>query len=138
MKVTLLYNTPLWVAAHAIRHCWQSHEKSDTTCDEKDNCNFYYASGIEGHKDVCYSCSGYTCGINDKKLIDRIGNKHKHSSTLEHLVYSFDIINFSRAVLQELSRHRLASPSVKSTRYTLKELKEELPFDTNEQESFIS
>jgi len=46
----------------------------------------------------------------------------------EHLVYTFYITDFSRAVLQELSRHRMASPSVKSTRYTLKELKTEQPF----------
>ena len=35
----------------------------------------------------------------------------------------------SRALLQELARHRVASLSVKSTRYTLKELKKELKFE---------
>jgi thymidylate synthase (FAD) len=64
-------------------------------------------------------------GTSDKELIDRIGNKYKHASTLEHLNYSFDIDGISRACLQELARHRHASLSVKSTRYTLKELKEE-------------
>jgi thymidylate synthase (FAD) len=43
-----------------------------------------------------------------------------------HLTYSFDISGVSRALLQELARHRIASPSVKSTRYTLKELKDEV------------
>jgi thymidylate synthase (FAD) len=47
---------------------------------------------------------------------------------MEHLVYTFYIQGVSRALLQELARHRLASPSVKSTRYTLKELKEGEPF----------
>ena len=42
-----------------------------------------------------------------------------------HLYYTFYLQNTSRAVLQELARHRQASPSVKSTRYTLKELKKE-------------
>ena len=42
--------------------------------------------------------------------------------------YTFFIEGISRALLQELSRHRTLSPSVKSTRYTLKELKEEQPF----------
>lgn len=59
-----------------------------------------------------------------KERIHRVGNKNKHSSTLEHLNYSFDIDGISRACLQELARHRHASLSVKSTRYTLKELKD--------------
>jgi len=42
----------------------------------------------------------------------------------KHLFYTFYIKGISRALLQELARHRLASLSVKSTRYTLKELKE--------------
>jgi len=53
----------------------------------------------------------------------RVGNKFKHASTLEHVNYTFDIDGVSRALLQELARHRHASLSVKSTRYTLKELK---------------
>ena len=93
MEVTLMHNTPLDVCAHAIRTCWQSFDKSD-----------------EG-------------GEKDKALIDRVGNKYKHASTLEHLVYTFYIKGISRALLQELARHRVASLSVKSTRYTLKELK---------------
>ena len=98
MQVTLLQHTSLTVCASAIRTCWQSFDKSD-----------------EG-------------GQKDRDLIDRVGNKFKHASTLEHLVYTFYIQGISRALLQELSRHRLASPSVKSTRYTLKELKAEEPF----------
>lgn len=98
MQVTLLHNTPLDVCAHAIRTCWQSFDKSD-----------------EG-------------GERDRALIDRVGNKYKHASTLEHLVYTFYIQGVSRALLQELARHRLASLSVKSTRYTLKELKAVEPF----------
>ena len=47
---------------------------------------------------------------------------------VEHLSYSFDIDGISRAVLQELARHRIASYTVKSTRYTLQELKNEEPF----------
>lgn len=102
MTVTLLHHTSLQVCSHAIRTCWQSFEKGD-----------------EG-------------GEKDKELIDRVGNKFKHASTLEHLVYTFYIQGISRALLQELARHRMASPSVKSTRYTLKELKAETPFDEND------
>ncbi len=98
MQVTLLYHTPLLICANAIRTCWQSFDKSD---------------------------SG---GEKDKELIDRVGNKFKHASTLEHLHYNFYIKGISRALLQELARHRMASLSVKSTRYTLKELKSEVEF----------
>lgn len=94
MKITLLHNTPLNICAHAIRTCWQSFDKSDDG----------------GEKDLA--------------LIDRVGNKFKHASTLEHITYNFYIQGISRALLQELARHRIASLSVKSTRYTLKELKE--------------
>ena len=98
MKVELLQHSSIEICAHAIRTCWQSFDKSD-----------------DG-------------GEKDKELIDRVGNKFKHASTLEHLTYTFYISGVSRALLQELARHRMASPSVKSTRYTLKELKEEDTF----------
>ncbi len=105
MDIKLLHYTPLEVCSMAIRTCWQSFDKSDNG------------------------------GERDKALIDRVGNKYKHSSTLEHLVYTFYIKGISRACLQELARHRMASLSVKSTRYTLKELKDTKPFDTNDFES---
>ncbi|WP_300764872.1 FAD-dependent thymidylate synthase [Helicobacter sp. UBA3407] len=93
MQITLLNYTELNICAHAIRTCWQSFEKGDNG------------------------------GEKDKELIYRVGNKFKHASTLEHLYYTFYIQGISRATLQELARHRIASLSVKSTRYTLKELK---------------
>ena len=50
---------------------------------------------------------------------------------IDHIFYNFHIEGISRACLQEMMRHRhRASPSVKSTRYTLKELKQEEPFIT--------
>ncbi|HEC1573044.1 TPA: FAD-dependent thymidylate synthase [Campylobacter upsaliensis] len=105
MRVTLLFHTPLSVCSHATRTCWQSFEKGD--------------------------CGGEK----DKELIDRVGNKFKHASTLEHLNYSFYIQEISRACLQELARHRHASFSVKSTRYTLKELRNEAKFRENDFEN---
>ncbi|MDA3047196.1 FAD-dependent thymidylate synthase [Campylobacter sp. VBCF_05 NA6] len=95
MEVKLLNFTPLWVCSNAIRTCWQSFERGDNG----------------GEKDLA--------------LINRVGNEMKHSSTLEHIFYNFYIKGISRALLQELARHRMASLSVKSTRYTLKELRNE-------------
>lgn len=47
---------------------------------------------------------------------------------LKHLGYTFQISGFSRALLHEFSRACTWKPTVKSTRYTLKELKAEFPF----------
>ncbi len=96
--VELKHYTPLQICSDAIRECWQSQDKSDNL------------------------------GPKDKELIKRVACKFKHSSTLEHITYNFRIEGISRAVLQELARHRMTNLSVKSTRYTLKELKNELPF----------
>jgi len=115
MTVELLHHTPLWVAARAIRTCWNSHHKSDSGMHNQSRPEIYGEAGPK-----------------DKDLIERVGNKNKHASTLEHLVYSFAISGISRAVLQELARHRIASLSVKSTRYTLKELKDEPSFSVTE------
>ncbi len=60
----------------------------------------------------------------DLERMDRVANKFKHASTIEHVTYNFYIKGISRALLQELARHRMANISVKSTRYTLKELKD--------------
>lgn len=114
MTVELIYNTPLWVCSKAIRRCWASEDKSDTKLD----------------KSYPFGTGNLICGVKDKELIERVGNKNKHKSTLEHLVYTFDIDGAPRYVLQELARHRIASYSVKSSRYTIKEIKDEEPFCT--------
>jgi thymidylate synthase (FAD) len=113
--IVILHNyTPLWVCSNSIRKCWDSCDRSDT---------IHYTDSI---------------GPKDRALIYRVALENKHGSVSEHLVYNFEIKNISRACLQELARHRIASLSVKSTRYTLKELKGESPFteytDLNHQE----
>ena len=99
MTVNLLHSTPLSYVAHGMRMSHDNHDKSDS--------------------------NGYVIGPKDLALIDRVGNKLKHASTLEPLQYIFDIDGISRACLQELARHRIASLTVKSTRYTLNELRSE-------------
>jgi len=133
-KVKLLHVTPLWIAAHAIRKSKDSYDKSDTKawlqCSE---CYLgRYVPLVEADK--CPNCgskhvsTNIIIGNKDRELIYRIANKYKHSSTIEHIIATFDISNISRALLQELSRHRIASLTVKSTRYTLKKLSDEEPF----------
>jgi thymidylate synthase (FAD) len=145
MKVDLLNYTPLWVASDGIRTCWASQDKSDTISDTWicENCGYQTTDvplndmgAIE-----CPECGDYDIafyrkkmGKKDKDLVERVGNKNKHKSTLEHLYYNFHITGISRACLQELARHRIASLSVKSSRYTLKELKEEGIFNNFDNE----
>ena len=99
IKVTLLHHTPLHICSDGARTCWSSQDKSDTD----------RISSVIGPKDLA--------------LIDRVGNKFHHASILEHVSMNFFIEGISRACLQELARHRHASLSVKSSRYTLTELK---------------
>lgn len=70
---------------------------------------------------ICYNSKGDNMGERDTTLLRNI-IKNEHTSTLEHCVFTFHISGISRACLQELVRHRIASYSVKSTRYTLKEI----------------
>ena len=92
-KITLLHHTPLEVCSHAIRTCWSSFDKSDRA-----------GEGLE-------------------KLIKSRKGTLYHTQRAERLSYTFFIQGISRACLQELARHRIASYSVKSSRYTLAELK---------------
>lgn len=111
IKVTLLHHTPLYIASDGARTCWSSQDKSDTPKPQASK------SGK-----VTYVPS---IGPKDLELLDRVGNRFHHASILEHISMNFFIDGISRACLQELARHRIASLSVKSTRYTLKELKNE-------------
>lgn len=87
-----------------------------------------FDNAIEGMK----TCTASTESNLDKLIktlktkVLRIGaektlHNPAHMSILEHCVYSFKL-KFSRAVLQEIARHRIASLSVQSTRYALKKL----------------
>lgn len=84
--------TPIWIAAYAARTCTASEEKS-----------------------MCPDLA------DDTDLLKRCIKKG-HESVLEHIVFTFVLDGFSRGLLQELARHRMASPSVQSTRWTLKKL----------------
>lgn len=81
----------------AIRTCWDSFDRQDSWWDG----------------------NGFNLGPNDKQLVQTIIN-NGHTSTLEHLIFTFDVKGITRAMLQELARQRIASLSVRSTRYTLK------------------
>lgn len=88
MQTKLLHYTPLHLASSAIRMSKDNHNLSDNG----------------GPKDIA--------------LIDRVGNKMKHSSTLEFLTYVWDV-EMSTKTLLAFSRHRIGvSLTMRSTRYT--------------------
>lgn len=132
IKVTLLHHTPLYIASDGARTCWSSQDKSDTTYLKK--CGDCESTNINSVAMMCNECESEridiikTIGPKDLALLDRVGNQYHHGSILEHVSFNFFIDGISRACLQELARHRLASLSVKSSRYTLKELKDEPAF----------
>ena len=84
----------------------------------------------------CYGNEPHSDSEKVKARINRVANVSKHASTIEHLNYSFDIDGISRACLQEVVRHRVSSYTVKSSRYTLQELKDEKEFDIRSYEDF--
>lgn len=88
-----------------------------------DNIKLLQCSGLDIADKAIGKCWDKVKSEVDLERINRIVKQYQHTSTIEHLVYTFDIEGISRACLQELVRHRIASYSVKSTRYTLRELK---------------
>ncbi len=93
MQVTLLHASPPEHMMEAARTSHQSLPKKDSKKNQ--------------------------LGANDEKLLQKLVEL-EHHSVLEHVTYTFRIKGISRAVLQELARHRLISMTVKSTRYTLR------------------
>lgn len=98
MQVKVLDHTNLSSVAIAGRSCWDSFG--------------------EGKGDYTTPTNAITSP--DAEFLDRIINQHKHGSVSEHAVVVFSIQGISRACLQEVARHRIASYSVESTRYVLK------------------
>jgi len=101
LKVEVLYASPVHLAVQAARKCYASEGLSDSN-----------EAGL---------------GPKDQTLLKRIVESGHHS-VIEHAVFTFDVDGISRGCLQEFARHRIASLSVKSTRYTLGRLKSEAPF----------
>jgi len=91
----------------AARTCYDSFEDSDSELirDFKTNKNVINKLKNED--------------ISSSELLSKLSWTYFHHSILEHSVLTYYIKDMSRGVLQELARHRIASISVKSSRYTL-------------------
>jgi len=103
-KVKLLQDTGIGTSEIGARTCYKSIEKSEN----KEIVNYQYFDNYKL--------------IENSNLLQNLAWTSFHYSVLEHAVLTYHIKNISRGVLQELVRHRIASYSVQSTRYTLSEV----------------
>ena len=97
-----LLNTPnLAVAEVASRTAYESLQHSE-------------------HEHIrCWDGSTEVDDVEDSKLVTQLIHAYHHESIAEHMSFTFHIDNLSRGALQEVARHRVSSPTVKSTRYTM-------------------
>lgn len=65
---------------------------------------------------VCYASEHLTTEFSHKKFIKNLIEKG-HESVLEHAIATFHITGISRACAQQLTRHRIASMTMRSQRY---------------------
>jgi len=102
-KVTLLHATPLSVADIAGRSAYDSFNKSQN----------------QGVQDFPKTHMLPEDDLESSDLLNRLAWVNFHHSVLEHCTLNFHVRDMSRGVLQELARHRIASYTVRSTRYTM-------------------
>lgn len=91
------------VALSAIRTCYSFNKPSEII-------------GIEGKRYFGNKATDGQEGTEADRLFRHITNSG-HTSTLEHITYTFAIEGVSRALLTQLTRHRHLSFSVQSQRY---------------------
>lgn len=91
------------IALTAIRACYSSNKPTEILAKEGDRYFGRDATDGEGGKEA-------------DRLIRHI-IRSKHTSTLEHISYTFAIEGLSRSALTQLTRHRHFSFSVQSQRY---------------------
>jgi len=114
-SVFILSDNGIGQSEFAARTCYNSYNQSENIAIErvKNKVNDYVSDC--NIKEELYD-------IENSELLKQLSFVHFHHSVLEHSYITFYIKNISRGVLQELVRHRIASYSVKSTRYTLDNL----------------
>ena len=107
MNIKLLAATPnaKRVAFAAIRSCYSPLTAYELFTTEFDK---YEAKIVEDENH---------CQMRDSDRLMRQIVSSGHTSTLEHIIFTFSIEGISRACLAQLTRHRIASYSVQSQRY---------------------
>ena len=117
-KVFLMQETGVGAAEFAGRTAYDSFNASENDAIRK-------MDQLLSSEDTDFSdqrFDDYKKDINDTEdaeLLDKLAWTYFHHSVLEHASMSFLIKGMSRGVLQELARHRIASYTIRSTRYTM-------------------
>lgn len=81
--------------------------------------------------ETCMRCAAVCYDSNPSFKILKACIESGHTSVLEHANYTFEIKGVSRALLAQLTRHRIASYSVRSQRYC------EEPFSEGDEPNFV-
>ena len=121
-EVHLLHATPLFISEFGARTCYNSFNKSESESIRQLNTVLNVNGDIDMAKHVAIQSAETEVNFNGSELLHQLSHVYFHESTLEHTSLNFIIKNTSRGVLQELARHRIASFSVQSTRYTMSDL----------------
>jgi len=119
-QVHLLHATPLGLAEFAGRTCYNSFDKSEH--DSIKGLNIALDSGDGSGIQSTTEYLETEVNTNGSDLLHQLSHVFFHESVLEHISLNFIIKNTSRGCLHELVRHRIASFSVQSTRYTMSDL----------------
>jgi len=118
----LLHATPLFISEFGARTCYDSFDSSESKSIQQLNTVLEVGVDIDMAKHSAIQTAETEVNSNGSELLHKLSHVYFHESTLEHTSLNFIIKNTSRGVLQELARHRIASYSVQSTRYTMSDL----------------
>ena len=105
-KAKILHLSPITQSEIGGRVCYDSFDKSPHKTIE----------------DYTFESEAILEPIDSSDLLENLSHVLHHESVMEHTSVTFHLTRVSRGALQELARHRIASYSVRSTRYTMSEL----------------
>ena len=115
-KVFLLNYSGYGVAEYAGRTAYDSFEMSENN-EIKDLNNLIHSKEVNQEK--ISKQIEYLKTVKESELLNKLVWAYHHESVIEHISFSFFVNEIGRGVLQELARHRIASYTVRSTRYTM-------------------
>lgn len=115
----LLQHSGLGTSEYAGRTAYDSFDKSENTCIT--DLDIIVSENIDELEEREHRITLMN-NIPSSELLTSLAWVHHHHSVLEHCNLTYLIKGVSRGVLQELVRHRIASYTVRSTRYTMQSI----------------
>jgi len=114
-QVLLMQDTGIGTSEFAARTAYNSFENSEN--ESVKHLNEYIKN--EGVENIDTKLLNEINDLDSSNILNDLAWTYFHHSVLEHAVLTFLVKDISRGVLQELARHRIASYTVRSTRYTM-------------------